>query len=85
MYIFQIGIRCDDAKKIISEPHGSRTLERTPTQQKEKTSREHRCGADQIPFEGQVRISHNSKVLEWGQLCIPWFVRILEFFIAVKG
>ena len=64
MYIFQFGIQCDDAKKIISESHGSRTLETTPTQQKEKTSREHQCGADQIPFEGQVRTSHNSKVLE---------------------
>ena len=28
----------DDAEKITSEPHGSRTLETTPTQQKEKTS-----------------------------------------------
>ena len=27
----------DDAKKITSEPHGSRTLETTPAQQKEKT------------------------------------------------
>ena len=28
----------DDAEKITSEPHGSRTLETTLAQQKEKTS-----------------------------------------------
>ena len=50
-----------------------------------RPNREHRCGADQIPSEGQVRTSHNSKVLERGQLCVPWFVRVLGLFIVVKG
>ena len=45
---------------------------------KGRPDREQRCGADQILSEGQVRTSHNSRVLEIGKLCIPWFVRILE-------
>ena len=52
---------------------------------KRRPRREHRCDAGQIPFEGQVRTSHNSKVLEWGQLCVPSFVRVLGLFIVVKG
>ena len=32
-----LGIHIDDAEKITSEPRGSRTLETTPAQQKEKT------------------------------------------------
>ena len=44
---------------------------------KGKPNREHRCGAGQILFECQVRTSHNSRVLEMGKLCVPWFVRIL--------
>ena len=34
-------------------------------------SKKHWYGADQIPSEGQVRTSHNSRVLERGKLCIP--------------
>ena len=33
---------------------------------REDLNREHWCGASQIPSEGQVRTSHNSKVLELG-------------------
>ena len=47
------------------------------TIKKERPNREHRCGADQIPSESQVRTSHNSRVLEKGKLCVPWFVRVL--------
>ena len=37
----------------------------TPAQHKKKgPNREHWCGADQIPSEGQVRTSRNSRVLE---------------------
>ena len=39
-------------------------------------NREHRCGVGQIPFEGQVRTSHNSRVLEMDKLCVPQFVRV---------
>ena len=42
-----------------------------------RPNREHRRGAGQIPFESQVRTSHNSRVLERDKLCIPWFVRVL--------
>ena len=45
---------------------------------KRRPCREHRCGAGQIPSECQIRTSHNSKALEQGQLCVPWFVRVLE-------
>ena len=30
-----------------------------------RPNKEHRCGVGQIPFKGQVRIFHNSRVLEW--------------------
>ena len=33
---------------------------------KRRPNREHRCGTGQISFKGQVRISHNSRVLELG-------------------
>ena len=52
---------------------------------KRRPRREHQCGAGQIPSEGQVRTSHNSRVLEKGKLCVPWFVRVLGLFIVVKG
>ena len=52
---------------------------------KRRPRREHRCGADQISSEGQVRTSHNSKVLERGQLCVSSFVRVLGLFIVVNG
>ena len=39
--------------------------------------REHRCGAGQIPSQGQVRTSHHSRVPEQGKLCIPWLVKVL--------
>ena len=51
----------------------------TPAQHKKRGSnREHRCGASWIPFEGQDRTSHNSRVLERGKLCVPWLVSVLR-------
>ena len=39
----------------------------TPAQHKKKgPNREHWCGVSRIPSEGQVRTSHNSRVLERG-------------------
>ena len=53
----------------------------TPAQhEKNGPNREHRCGPGQIPSEGQVRSSHNSRMLERGKLCIPWLVRVLRFY-----
>ena len=53
-------------QKINSKLHGPHVLETTPVQHKKRRSRrEHQYGAGQIPSEGQVRISHNSRVLEW--------------------
>ena len=44
-------------------------LAMTPAQHKKKgPNREHRCGAGQIPSEGQVRTSHSSRVLERGKI-----------------
>ena len=40
----------------------------TCTTQKRGPNREHQCGAGRIPFEGQVRTSHNSRVLERGKI-----------------
>ena len=55
-------------------------LAMTPAQyKKRRPNREHRCGTGQIPSEGQVRTSHNSRVLERGKLCVPWLVRVLGF------
>ena len=44
---------------------------------KKRPNKEHQCGTDQIPSKGQVKISHNSRVPEWGKSCIPWLVRVL--------
>ena len=49
----------------------------TYTTQKRRPCREHRCGVSQVPSEGQVRTSYNSRVLEMGELCVPWLVRVL--------
>ena len=44
-------------------------LAMTPAQHKKKgPNREQRCGASQIPSEGQVRTSHNSRALEMGKI-----------------
>ena len=45
---------------------------------KKGPNREQCCGAGRIPFEGQVRTSHNFRVLERGKLCVPWLVRVLR-------
>ena len=45
-----------------------------PHNKKRRSNREHLCGADQIPSEGQVRTSHNSKVSELG-----WIMRTLVY------
>ena len=50
--------------------------ERNQRDSKRRTCREHRCDDSQIPSEGQVRTSHNSRVLERGKLCVPWLVRV---------
>ena len=42
-----------------------------------RPNRKHRCGVHQIPSEGQVRTSHNSRAPERGKLCLPWLVRVL--------
>ena len=59
----------DNAEKVTSELHGQHVLAMTLTQyKKNRPNREHRCGAGQIPSEGQVRTSHNSRMLERGKL-----------------
>ena len=60
-------ILTDDAE-INSKPHSSHTLETTHMHDKSsRPNREHRCNAGQVPSKGQVRISHNSRVPEWGK------------------
>ena len=41
-----------------------------------RPDREHRCGVGQVPFESQVRTSHNSRVPERGKLRVPWSVKV---------
>ena len=56
----------------------------TPAQHKKKgPSREHRCGTGQIRSEGQVRTSHNSRVLERGKIVRTLVGEGIEAFIVV--
>ena len=60
--------------------HSQHVLAMTPAQHKKNGSnREHRFGAGRIPSEGQVKSSHNSRMLERGKLCVHWLVRVLRF------
>ena len=46
----------DDVINLTSESHDSNRSNESPAQKRKKApNREHRCGAGQIPFEGQVR------------------------------
>ena len=56
----------------------------TPAQHKKKRpNREHRCGAGQIPSEGQIRTSHNSRVLERGKIMRTLVGEGIGVFIVV--
>ena len=56
----------------------------TPAQHKKKRpNREHRCGAGQIPSEGQIRTSHNSRVLERGKIMRTLVDEGIGVFIVV--
>jgi len=57
----------DDAEKSTSKSHGPHVLKTILAQHtKKRLNREHRCGTGQVPSEGQVRISYNSRVSELG-------------------
>ena len=61
-------------------------LAMTPAQHKKKgPNREHRCGADQIPSECQIRISHNSRVLERGKIVRTLVGEGIGAFIVVES
>ena len=54
----------DDAEKSpVSHTVFARSKQYLHNKQR-RPNREYRCGVDQIPSEGQVRISHNSRVPE---------------------
>ena len=58
----------------------------TPTQHKENgLNREHPCGASRIPFEGQVRTFHNSRVLERGKIVRTLVGEGIGAFIVVES
>ena len=58
----------------------------TPAQHKKKgPNREHRCGAGQIPSEGQDRTSHNSRMLERGKIVRTLVGEGIGAFIVVEG
>ena len=57
----------------------------TPAQHKKNgPNKKHRCGAYQIPSEGQVRTSHNSRVLEMGKIMRPLVGEGIGVFIVVE-
>ena len=72
-----VSMMCDEAEKSPMSHRYLHTQNSTCTIQKRRPCREHRCGADQVPSEGQIRTSYNSRVLERGELCIHWLMRVL--------
>ena len=69
---------CDDVRKsTVNYTANTRSQRHLRNTKKIGPNKEHRCGAGQIPSAGQVRTSHNSRVLERGKLCVPWLVRVL--------
>ena len=67
----------DGRKSTVSYTANTRSQRHLHNTKKRGPNREYRCGAGRIPSEGQVRTSHNSRVLERGKLCVPWLVRVL--------
>ena len=67
----------DTRKSTVNYTANTRSQRHLHNTKKRGPNREHRCGAGQMPSEGQVRTSHNSRVLERGKLCVPWLVRVL--------
>ena len=67
----------DDAKKSTVSHTVLVCLKKHLYNKSRRPNREHRCDVGQVPFEGQVRTSHNSRVPERGKLCVPWLVRVL--------
>ena len=64
-------------KSTVSYTANTQSQRHLHNTKKREPNKEHRCGAGRIPSEGQVRTSHNSRVLEKGKLCVPWLVRVL--------
>ena len=57
----------DDARKsTVSYTANMRSQRHLHNTKKRGPNREHRCDAGRIPSEGQVKTSHNSRVLERG-------------------
>ena len=52
---------------------------------KRRPHREHRSGAGQVSFEGQVRTFHNSRVPELGRIMRTLVSEGLGAFIVVEG
>ena len=62
----------DDAEKsTISYTVLTGSKQHLHNTKKRRPNIEHWCGAGQVPSEGQVRTSHNSRVLKRDQLCVP--------------
>ena len=64
-------ILTDDAEKSPVSHTAPAHLKQDLHNKKRRPNREHQCGAGQIPSKGQVRISHNSRMLERGKSCVP--------------
>ena len=61
-------------------------LKTIPAQyKKRRPHEEHRCGADQIPSEGQVRTFHYSRVPKLGEIMRTLVSEDIGAFIVVEG
>ena len=64
--------------KIIGKSHNTHMLETIPTKQKQ---RKHEESTGVVPAKNPPKVKsenfHNSRVPELGELCVPWFVRVL--------
>ena len=82
MYVYIIKKMCvyiyNDAKKSTVSHTVLVRLKQHLHNKSRRPNRKQWCGAGQVPSEGQVRTSHNSRVPERGKLCVPWSVRVLR-------
>ena len=66
--------------KIVSKLYSSHVLETIPAKKKKKRFQK---STSVVPAKNLSKVKlenfHNSRVLELGKLCVPWFVRVLGF------
>ena len=70
--------------KIVSKSYSSHVLETTPVKQKQRRPQE---STSVILAKDLLKVKlenfYNSRVSELGELCVPWFVRVLGFYSSM--